>query len=113
VQAAQPAVSRLGLPSYSFARECERGDTSGRTGTAFPSGLALGSTFDPLLINEVAFATAIEVRANVNVDVAAGGPFGSSCFGPVSNLVKDSRWYVSSEARVRILLRTVHTHAAM
>eukprot|EP00041_Stephanoeca_diplocostata_P036902 m.1367202 g.1367202 ORF g.1367202 m.1367202 type:complete len:123 (+) comp24952_c0_seq75:802-1170(+) len=48
-----------------------RGDSSGTTGTAFPSALALAVTFDVSL--------------------------GATCFGLVSNLVKDSRWGHTNE----------------
>jgi hypothetical protein len=85
LQVSQPAIKRVGLPPYNFGRECERGDTSGKLGTAYPTGLALGGTFDVQLVHAIAVATAIEVRGNVNTDNAT---FGASCFGPVSNLVR-------------------------
>jgi beta-glucosidase len=79
LQVSQPAIERVGLPAYNFGRECERGDTSGKLGTAYPTGLALGGTFDVQLVHAIAVATAIEVRGNVNTDNAT---FGASCFGP-------------------------------
>jgi beta-glucosidase-like glycosyl hydrolase len=33
---------------------------------SFPSGVALGSTFNASLITQVAYATAVEVRGNAN-----------------------------------------------
>lgn len=87
LQVSQPKIARVGLPAYNFGRECERGDTSGGLGTAYPTGLALGGTFDVELVHAIAVATAIEVRGNVNGADANGG-FGASCFGPVSNLVR-------------------------
>lgn len=90
--AGSPALPRLGLPSFSYARECERGDSSGKTGTAFPSGAALAATWDPELIYRVARATAVEARANAN---AHGGD--ASCFGPVLNYVHDARWGRTAE----------------
>ena len=96
--ASSPAVSRLGLPPYRWARECERGDVSGPAGTAYPTGLALGASFDPKMLHEVAAATAIEVRGNINAAAEPGAPLsGASCFGPVSNLVRDSRWGRTAE----------------
>ena len=89
LQVSQPSVERIGLPGYDFGRECERGDTSGKVGTAYPTGSALGGTFDVELVHAIAVATAIEVRGNVNTD---NSTFGASCFGPVSNLVRDPRW---------------------
>ena len=79
LQVSQPAIERVGLPAYNFGRECERGDTSGKLGTAYPTGLALGGTFDVQLVHAIAVATAIEVRGNVNTD---NETFGASCFGP-------------------------------
>lgn len=98
LQTGQPAIDRIGLPAYNFGRECERGDTSGKLGTAYPTGLALAGTFDIELVHSIAAATAIEVRGNVNSDTADGGAvFGASCFGPVSNLVRDPRWGRAAE----------------
>ena len=54
IQVAQPKIERVGLPSYNFGRECERGDTSGKLGTAYPTGLALGGTFDVELVHAIA-----------------------------------------------------------
>ena len=94
----QPAIDRIGLPGYNFGRECERGDTSGPLGTAYPTGIALGGTFDIEIIYAVAVATAIEVRGNTNTDTTENGAeFGASCFGPVSNLVRDPRWGRAAE----------------
>ena len=91
------AVPRLGLPAYEWGRECERGDASGPTGTAYPTPLALAAAFDVRMVDEVARATALEVRGNVNAATAGGGTFGASCFGPVSNLIRDSRWGRTAE----------------
>lgn len=92
LSASAPAIDRIGLPAYNWASECERGDSSGRTGTAFPSGIALGSTFNDTLVNAVAFATAVEVRANNDVYGS-----GASCFGPVTNFIRDPRWGRTNE----------------
>ncbi len=83
--AGSPPVARIGLPGYNWAEECERGATSAPVGTSFPSGIALGSTWNASLVWAVAHATAIEVRATA--DTHAG--FGASCFGPVINLIRD------------------------
>ena len=93
LNAGAPAIPRLQLPAYSIARECERGDTSGPSGTTFPSGAALAATFNPDLIFQVARLTALEARANAN----SGGNGGASCFGPVVNFVHDSRWGRTNE----------------
>lgn len=95
LSASSPAIARIGLPAYNWASECERGDTSGPTGTAFPSGIALGSTFNSSLVQEVAFATAVETRANY--DTHPGSGLGASCFGPVTNFIRDPRWGRTNE----------------
>ena len=48
------------------ARQCERGDANGPIGMSFPSGVALGSTFNASLVTQVAYATAVEVRGDAN-----------------------------------------------
>jgi beta-glucosidase len=66
LSASSAAVPRIELPQYRWGRECERGDVSGPTGTAYPCGMALAASFDPDLVYEVAAQTALEVRGNVN-----------------------------------------------
>jgi beta-glucosidase len=97
LDASSPEIDRISLPGYRWGRECERGDASGKLGTAYPTGLALAASFDPALVKEIALQTAIEVRGNVNEDAAGGADFGASCFGPVSNLIRDSRWGRTAE----------------
>lgn len=92
LRSSPPALPRLGLPAFSYARECERGDTSGPRGTAYPSGAGLAASWDSPLVFDVARATAVEARANSN----AHGGF-SSCFGPVLNFVHDARWGRTAE----------------
>lgn len=92
LQAASAAIDRIGLPAYTWSRECERGDTSGKTGTSFPSGIALGMTWNASLVNQVAHYTAIEARANYDQ-----GDGGASCFGPVTNFIRDPRWGRTNE----------------
>jgi beta-glucosidase len=110
LSASSPAIPRLGLPAYNWATECERGDSSGPSGTAFPSGIALGSTFNATCVELVAFATAVETRANY--DTHPGGGLGASCFGPVTNFIRDPRWgrtngAVSSPAGVGSIKGTI------
>ena len=93
LSAAAPAVPRIELPAYQWAHECERGDTNGRT--AFPSGIALGTSFNATLVQLVAHATAIEVRAGYSINASGHG--GASCFGPVTNLIRDPRWGRANE----------------
>jgi len=73
LDASGPAIPRISLPAYSLARECERGDSSGRTGTTFPSGAALAASWDEQLVQQVARLTALEARANSNSGNGGGG----------------------------------------
>lgn len=93
LNAESPAIDRIKLPAYSFAHECERGDSGARSATSFPSGVALGSTFNRSLVYAVAHATAIEARAGADTTPGVG----ASCFGPVVNLVRDGRWGRTNE----------------
>jgi len=60
----QPAIDRIQLPAYNLARECERGDTSGKTGTLFPSGASMAATWNRDAVFKVARFTALEARSN-------------------------------------------------
>lgn len=86
-----PPIARIQLPGFTFARECERGDTSGSLGTAFPSGVAMASSFDAGMVWAVAQATAVEARANIDLE-SPGGIGGGVCFAPVVNFIHDARW---------------------
>jgi beta-glucosidase len=92
LEAGAPAVARIALPAYSYARECERGDSSGLRGTAFPSGAGLAASWDAGLVFRVAQLTALEARANGNA--GDGSP---SCFGPVVNFIHDATWGRTNE----------------
>ena len=55
----------------------------------------MAATFDVQLIYDIGVATALEVRGNSN---RPGEPTsGASCYGPVSNFIKDSRWGRTNE----------------
>lgn len=80
--------ARIGLPPYEYAHECERGFVSGALGTAYPTPLALAGTFNPQLVADIAYYTALEARAAMNGE----GGRAASCFAPVVNEVRDPRW---------------------
>lgn len=85
----QPAIDRIQLPAYSLARECERGDSSGKTGTLFPSGAAMAATWNRDAVFKVAKFTALEARSNSDS--------GASCFGPVINFIHNPTWGRTNE----------------
>jgi beta-glucosidase len=72
--------TRLGIPVL-FHEECLHGHAAPK-GTSFPQAIALASTFDPALVQEVFSATAVEVRARG----------AQQCLTPVLDLARDPRW---------------------
>ncbi|XP_059161838.1 xylan 1,4-beta-xylosidase-like isoform X2 [Physella acuta] len=91
-----PAIPRLGIGPYAWNTECLRGDVDAAgNATAFAQAIGLAATFSPTLIARVAAATGQEVRGKHN-DFVRLGIFtthtGASCFSPVINIVRDSRW---------------------
>ncbi|KAK7108560.1 uncharacterized protein [Littorina saxatilis] len=91
-----PAIPRLGIGPYEWATECLRGDAyAPGNGTAFPQAIGLAAAFSPELIFRMAEATAEEVRGKHNDYVKKGQtPYhaGASCYSPVINIMRDSRW---------------------
>ncbi|KAK7108561.1 hypothetical protein V1264_016284 [Littorina saxatilis] len=89
-----PAIPRLGIKPYEWATECLRGDV-GANATAFPQALGLAAAFSPELIFGVAEATGVEVRG-IHNDLTKQNKYafhaGASCFSPVINIMRDSRW---------------------
>jgi beta-glucosidase len=72
--------TRLGIPMM-FHDECLHGHMA-RGGTSYPQAIALASTWNPLLVEQVFSATAAEVRARG----------GHHCLAPVLDLARDPRW---------------------
>lgn len=72
--------TRLGIPIL-FHDECLHGHVAPK-GTSYPQAIALASTWDPTLVQNVFSATAIEVRARGV----------QQCLAPVVDLARDPRW---------------------
>lgn len=72
--------TRLGIPVM-FHEECLHGHAANK-GTSFPQAIALASTWNPLIVEEVFSATAKEVRARGS----------QQCLTPVLDLARDPRW---------------------
>lgn len=72
--------TRLGIPIL-FHEECLHGHAAPK-GTAYPQAIALASTWDPGLVQDVFSATAAEVRARG----------AQQCLTPVLDLARDPRW---------------------
>lgn len=72
--------TRLGIPVL-FHDECLHGHAA-PGGTSYPQAIALASTWDPALVQDVFGATAQEVRARG----------AQQCLTPVLDLARDPRW---------------------
>lgn len=87
-----PAIERLSLPAHQYWNEALHGvATTGAT--SFPVPLALGATWDPPLIREVATAISDEARAIANT---RGGAL--TFFSPTVNVLRDPRWGRAEES---------------
>ncbi|XP_035825801.1 beta-xylosidase/alpha-L-arabinofuranosidase 1 [Aplysia californica] len=90
-----PAINELGIGPYSWNTECLAGDVKAGSATAFPQPIGMASTFSPGLVQRVAEAIGVEVRAKFNDFNARriyGDHKGASCFSPVINIMRDPRW---------------------
>ena len=72
--------TRLGIPVM-FHDECLHGHVAPK-GTSYPQAIALASSWDPALLQEVFTATAAEARARGV----------QQCLAPVLDLARDPRW---------------------
>ena len=81
-----PGIPRLNLPSYDYWSEGLHGVlTDGAT--SFPQAIALASTWDPALVEQVASAISDEARA-----FHAKNGKGLTYWAPVLNMLRDPRW---------------------
>lgn len=92
---ATPAIPRLGINEYNWWNEALHGIARNGKATIFPQGIAMGATFNPDLINEVADAISTEARAKFQVSQEMGnyGKYaGLTFWTPNVNIFRDSRW---------------------
>jgi len=94
------AVPRLGLKSYNVWSEALHGILGGANAgaglgspTSFPNSVALGSAWDPALIQREASAISDEARA-----IFATGTKGLTFWSPVVEPIRDPRWGRTGEA---------------
>ena len=81
-----PAIDRLGIPAYMWYGEALHGVISWQC-TAFPQNIAMGCTWNPDLMLEVATAISDEARALKNA-----GQKEVMMFSPTVNMARDPRW---------------------
>ncbi|PAA52332.1 hypothetical protein BOX15_Mlig015495g2, partial [Macrostomum lignano] len=90
-----PAVPRLGIRPYQWNTECLSGHGEAGPATSFPQAIGLAATFSPELVEAMARATGLEVRASYN-DYSRAGNYsdhhGLTCFAPVINLLRHPYW---------------------
>jgi beta-glucosidase len=84
----QPAIARLGIPSFRTGTEALHGVAWLGTATVFPQAIGLGSTWDPALIKQVGSAVGDEVRGYNFRNRAANG---LNVWAPVVDLLRDPR----------------------
>ncbi|TNJ46396.1 glycoside hydrolase family 3 C-terminal domain-containing protein [Tamlana fucoidanivorans] len=81
-----PGIERLGIPDYEWYGEALHGIIAWNC-TQFPQNIAMGSTWNPDLMYEVATAISNEARALKNI-----GEKEVMMFSPTVNMARDPRW---------------------
>ncbi|WP_282123537.1 glycoside hydrolase family 3 C-terminal domain-containing protein [Algibacter mikhailovii] len=81
-----PGIERLGIPEYEWYGEALHGIIAWNC-TQFPQNIAMGSTWNPDLMYEVATAISNEARALKNM-----GQKEVMMFSPTVNMARDPRW---------------------
>lgn len=86
-------IPRLGIKHWNYWGEALHGVARFHEATVFPQVIGLGSTWNPDLIEQMAFATGLEARVFNN-------QFGKGLtyFSPTINLARDPRWGRTEEA---------------
>jgi beta-glucosidase len=88
------AIPRLDVPAYDWWSEALHGVAVNGT-TEFPEPVALGATFDPATIHQMAIDISIEARIKHAQDVRAGHSNifeGLDFWAPNINIFRDPRW---------------------
>ncbi|MBN2352982.1 MAG: glycoside hydrolase family 3 C-terminal domain-containing protein [Spirochaetales bacterium] len=83
-----PGIPRLGVPAYNYWSEALHGVARQGLATVFPQADALGSTWDPVLLQQITTVVSIEARAKTN----AGSQKNLTFWSPTINLLRDPRW---------------------
>jgi len=90
-----PAIERLGINEHNWWNEASHGVARSGMATVFPHAIALASTFNPELIEQVGSAVSTEARAKYN-NSAEYGDFdiykNLTYWTPNINIFRDPRW---------------------
>ena len=90
-----PAIPRVGLPTYSWWNEALHGVGRAGEATVYPMPIALAATFDPSLMRNVFNNVALEARIKYQQaqDTGYFGDYaGLTFFTPNINIFRDPRW---------------------
>ncbi len=90
-----PAVPRLGIPAYNWWNECLHGVGRAGLATVFPQAIGMAASFDPPLLERVAWAISDEARAKYHQALRQdhrGWYFGLTFWSPNINIFRDPRW---------------------
>jgi beta-glucosidase len=89
-----PAVDRLGVAPFRTGTEALHGVAWLGPATVFPQAVGLGATWDEQLVQRVAEAVSVELRAvhYHRPPVIGAGAHSLQAWAPVVNLLRDPRW---------------------
>ena len=102
-----PAITRLGIIRYNHGNEALHGVVRPSKATVFPQAIALGATWNPDLIYQVATAISDEARAKSNKRKGVMDPYSLkgrasgllTFWSPTVNMARDPRWAHSRNLR--------------
>lgn len=95
LQAAAPAIPRLGVRAYNWWNEGLHGVARSGYATVFPQAIGLAATWDAELLHAVGDVVATEARAKYNavgIDKDHGRYQGLTVWSPNINIFRDPRW---------------------
>ncbi len=86
-------LARLGIPMWGGWNQTLHGVWSKQPTTLFPAAIAMGASWDPELVHQVAVAMSDEARALYNAHAEGPRtPHGLVFRSPVINISRDPRW---------------------
>lgn len=90
------AIPHLDVPAYEWWNEALHGIARSSRATVFPQAIALGATFDPVLLEDIGTAVSDEGRAIHNEIIRTNKPAiryqGLTFWSPNVNIFRDPRW---------------------
>jgi beta-glucosidase len=95
LQAAAPAIPRLGVTGYNWWNEGLHGVARNGWATVFPQAIGLAATWDEELLHDVGDVVATEARAKFNAvgaNMDHGRYQGLTIWSPNINIFRDPRW---------------------